>query len=36
MGTIEPVDLTGLAAEECARVNAELDLAEGTDNATPR
>ena len=33
MGTIEPVDLTGLAAEECAQVNAELDLAEGTDNA---
>jgi signal transduction histidine kinase len=32
MGTIETVDLTGLAAEECARVNAELDLAEGTDN----
>ncbi len=34
MGTIEAVDLTGLAAEECAQVNAELDLAEGTDNAT--
>ncbi|BEP58098.1 HAMP domain-containing sensor histidine kinase [Variovorax sp. V118] len=34
MGTIESVDLTGLAAEECAQVNAELDLAEGTDNAT--
>lgn len=33
MGTIEAVDLTGLAAEECAQVNAELDLAEGTDNA---
>jgi len=33
MGTIETIDLTGLAAEECARVNAELDLAEGTDNA---
>lgn len=25
MGTVEPVDLTGLAAEECARGNAELD-----------
>ncbi|MBA2675612.1 histidine kinase dimerization/phospho-acceptor domain-containing protein, partial [Ramlibacter sp.] len=25
MGTIEPVDLTGLAAEECARAGAELD-----------
>jgi signal transduction histidine kinase len=34
MGTVEPVDLTGLAAEECSQVNAELDLAEGTDNAT--
>ena len=34
MGTIEPVDLTGLAAEECSQVNAELDLADGTDNAT--
>jgi signal transduction histidine kinase len=34
MGTVEAVDLTGLAAEECAQVNAELDLAEGTDNAT--
>jgi len=28
MGTIETVDLTGLAAEECARVDAELDVAE--------
>jgi signal transduction histidine kinase len=26
MGTIEPVDLIGLAAEECARVDAELTL----------
>jgi len=34
MGTIEAVDLTGLAAEECSQVNAELDLAAGTDNAT--
>ncbi|SFO63949.1 Signal transduction histidine kinase [Variovorax sp. PDC80] len=33
MGTIEAVDLTGLAAEECARVDAELDLVAGTDNA---
>ena len=24
MGTVEPVDLTGLAAEECARAGAEL------------
>ena len=28
MGTVETVDLTGLAAEECARVDAELDVAE--------
>jgi signal transduction histidine kinase len=28
MGTVEPVDLTGLAAEECARTGAE--LSEGT------
>lgn len=34
MGTIEAVDLTGLAAEECSRVDAELDLVEGTDSAT--
>lgn len=27
MGTVESVDLTGLAAEECARVDAELDVA---------
>ncbi|SFP16297.1 Signal transduction histidine kinase [Variovorax sp. OK605] len=33
VGTVEAVDLTGLAAEECAQVNAELDLAAGTDNA---
>ncbi|MGI4779455.1 MAG: sensor histidine kinase [Janthinobacterium lividum] len=33
MGTIESVDLTGLCAEECARVEAELDLREGTDSA---
>lgn len=30
VGTVETVDLTGLAAEECARMDAELDLAEGT------
>ena len=34
MGTIEQVDLTGLAAEECARAEAELDLVAGTDNAS--
>ena len=27
MGTVEQVDLTGLAAEECARSDAELDVA---------
>ena len=32
MGTIETVDLTGLAAEECARAAAELDVREGTDS----
>ena len=26
MGTVEPVDLVGLAAEECARLGAELDV----------
>jgi signal transduction histidine kinase len=26
MGSIEPIDLIGLAAEECARVDAELDV----------
>jgi len=34
LGTIETVDLVGLAAEESARVDAELDLVEGTDSAT--
>lgn len=34
LGTIETVDLIGLAAEESVRVDAELDLAEGTDSAT--
>jgi signal transduction histidine kinase len=33
MGTVETVDLMGLAAEECARVAAELDIAEGTELA---
>ncbi len=33
LGTLEAVDLTGLAAEECARSGAELDVAEGTDSA---
>jgi signal transduction histidine kinase len=32
MGTIETVDLTGLAAEECARVHAELDVAENASS----
>jgi len=29
IGTVEMVDLVGLAAEECARVDAELEVAEG-------
>jgi signal transduction histidine kinase len=29
IGTVELVDLVGLAAEECARVDAELDIEEG-------
>ena len=29
MGTIEPVELVGLCAEECARVGANLDVPEG-------
>ena len=33
VGTIETVDLTGLAAEECARAGAELELSEGTDGS---
>lgn len=32
VGTLESVDLTGLAAEECARLNAELDLVDGTSS----
>jgi len=31
VGTVEPVDLVGLAAEECARVDAELLVAEGAE-----
>ena len=31
MGTVESVELVGLAAEECARTDAELDVPEGTD-----
>ncbi|MDM0111495.1 ATP-binding protein [Variovorax sp. J22R133] len=31
MGTIESVELMGLAAEECSRTEAELEVAEGTD-----
>ncbi len=30
LGTVEPVDLIGLLAEECARVGAHLELAAGT------
>ena len=30
VGTVESIDLVGLAAEECAQVNAELDVDEGT------
>jgi signal transduction histidine kinase len=31
MGTVEPVDLTGLVAEECARVQALLEVGHETD-----
>ena len=31
MGTVESVDLMGLAAEECAHTGADLGVAEGTD-----
>lgn len=34
LGTIEPVDLIGLAAEECARVGAELEVLGGSDPTT--
>lgn len=30
LGTLEDVDMVGLAAEECARVSADLDIAEGS------
>jgi signal transduction histidine kinase len=33
MGAVETVDLVGLAAEECARVDAELDVPEGAGGA---
>jgi signal transduction histidine kinase len=33
IGTVETIDLTGLAAEECARVDAELDVAPQTDGS---
>jgi len=33
MGTVESVELVGLAAEECARTGAELEVPEGTDTA---
>ena len=32
LGMVEPVDLIGLLAEECARVDASLDLPEGTQD----
>lgn len=35
LGTIEPVDLIGLAAEECARVGAEFEFQGGSDPAAP-
>jgi len=35
LGTIESVDLVGLAAEECARVDAELDVQLAHDSAAP-
>lgn len=31
VGTVEPVDLVGLAAEECVRVDAELQVQDGID-----
>ncbi|MBP8287760.1 MAG: HAMP domain-containing histidine kinase [Rhodoferax sp.] len=34
MGTVESVDLIGLAAEECARVGAELDIAASNAGTT--
>lgn len=35
LGTVEPVDLTGLAAEECARSNAELIVEGGHEVVVP-
>lgn len=35
MGTIEAVDLMGLVAEECARVDADLDVQLAPDSACP-
>lgn len=35
LGTVESVDLIGLAAEECARVGAELDVQLAPDPAAP-
>ncbi|OIN90969.1 MAG: two-component sensor histidine kinase [Comamonadaceae bacterium CG1_02_60_18] len=35
LGTVEAVDLIGLAAEECARVGAELELPAVPDGQTP-
>ena len=35
MGTVETIDLTGLAAEECARADAELEVAPQTDGSVP-
>ena len=32
MGTVEAIDLTGLAAEECAHADVDLEVREGTDN----
>ncbi|WP_028601439.1 sensor histidine kinase [Ottowia thiooxydans] len=34
MGTVEPIDLIGLLAEECARVDATMDLAPDTPEVT--
>jgi signal transduction histidine kinase len=34
VGTIETVDLTGLAAEECARLDAELQVADSSEAVT--
>lgn len=33
MGTVESVELVGMAAEECARTDAELELTEGVDTS---